>query len=370
MNRFIHSRLVMLSRWGVQYMHMKKSLYIGLPLVGLLLVPLVAFALSADVEAQIAALRLQITQIMVQIAALQKQDTPKEWCHTFNTNLRIGDRGIDVRALGVALDKEGFSAAYAEGRTEPISDDGVFIDPTASAVVGFQEKYKSKILTPAGLAHGTGYVGAGTRRKLNQLYGCVKPIPPPPTNQIVCAQDAKQCSDGSYVSRTGPKCEFKACPNSNDQSNNTVTNWKICRDNYYNYTLKYPENWKVWRRGAGEFYEITTCSGLGGIFSPNIFDSKLPRFILEVHTPQALVKTFHKNDRTVDEYVYNPKFSYDKDTTFKTDIIAGEKAVWIVSPTSTEIVVYHQGMFYSLIFDNLLTESTRTTLLQTFKFVR
>lgn len=29
---------------------------------------------------------------------------------------------------------------------------------------------------------------------------------------VYCAQDAKLCSDGSYVSRTGPKCEFAPCP--------------------------------------------------------------------------------------------------------------------------------------------------------------
>lgn len=27
-----------------------------------------------------------------------------------------------------------------------------------------------------------------------------------------CAQDAKLCPDGSYVGRTGPKCEFAKCP--------------------------------------------------------------------------------------------------------------------------------------------------------------
>lgn len=30
--------------------------------------------------------------------------------------------------------------------------------------------------------------------------------------QVFCTQEAKQCSDGSYVSRTGPQCEFAACP--------------------------------------------------------------------------------------------------------------------------------------------------------------
>ncbi len=28
----------------------------------------------------------------------------------------------------------------------------------------------------------------------------------------ICSQDAKLCSDGSYVSRHGPKCEFSDCP--------------------------------------------------------------------------------------------------------------------------------------------------------------
>jgi membrane-bound inhibitor of C-type lysozyme len=31
-------------------------------------------------------------------------------------------------------------------------------------------------------------------------------------DSVVCIQDAKQCPDGSYVGRTGPKCEFTECP--------------------------------------------------------------------------------------------------------------------------------------------------------------
>ena len=45
----------------------------------------------------------------------------------------------------------------------------------------------------------------------------VTPPPPvggPPPEQIFCTQEAKLCSDGSYVGRTGPKCEFAACPTS------------------------------------------------------------------------------------------------------------------------------------------------------------
>ncbi|HUX35614.1 MAG TPA: hypothetical protein VMV71_01110 [Candidatus Paceibacterota bacterium] len=34
----------------------------------------------------------------------------------------------------------------------------------------------------------------------------------PEIKQIACSQEAKLCPDGSYVGRTGPDCEFKACP--------------------------------------------------------------------------------------------------------------------------------------------------------------
>lgn len=35
----------------------------------------------------------------------------------------------------------------------------------------------------------------------------------PPVNQsVACTQEAKLCPDGSYVSRTGPNCQFAACP--------------------------------------------------------------------------------------------------------------------------------------------------------------
>ncbi|MFA5186250.1 MAG: hypothetical protein WC551_07215 [Patescibacteria group bacterium] len=36
----------------------------------------------------------------------------------------------------------------------------------------------------------------------------VTPQPQP----IACTMEAKQCPDGSYVGRSGPNCEFAACP--------------------------------------------------------------------------------------------------------------------------------------------------------------
>lgn len=39
------------------------------------------------------------------------------------------------------------------------------------------------------------------------------PVDPSATS-VACTMEAKQCPDGSYVGRQGPKCEFAACPTS------------------------------------------------------------------------------------------------------------------------------------------------------------
>ncbi|OHA21804.1 MAG: hypothetical protein A2849_02635 [Candidatus Taylorbacteria bacterium RIFCSPHIGHO2_01_FULL_51_15] len=89
--------------------------------------------------------------------------SPARYCHNFTEPLRVGDEGTDVKALQYVLSLGGFLKAEY---------DGYFGEATAAAVVGFQERYASEILTPAGLTRGTGFVGKSTLAKLNALYGC------------------------------------------------------------------------------------------------------------------------------------------------------------------------------------------------------
>jgi len=120
-----------------------------------------------EIRLQIADLTKRIEELKKQLAELEKEK-PIAWCHTFNKNLKIGDRGVEVEALRYALLKDQGSQAE--------NFDDVFNEFVASWVTSFQEKYKDEILMPVGLAHGTGYVGPATRKKLNALYGCAVPI--------------------------------------------------------------------------------------------------------------------------------------------------------------------------------------------------
>ena len=84
----------------------------------------------------------------------------------FKSDLQTGSRGTEVEELQKCLAKD--AAIYPEGEIT-----GLFGQKTKEAVVKFQEKYKSDILTPSGLTQGTGTVRNSTRKKLNEL--CTKP---------------------------------------------------------------------------------------------------------------------------------------------------------------------------------------------------
>lgn len=56
-------------------------------------------------------------------------------------------------------------------------------------------------------------VGAAGYFALNRQGSQTGAVPAPTPEPVACAQDAKLCPDGSYVSRTAPRCEFAPCPN-------------------------------------------------------------------------------------------------------------------------------------------------------------
>lgn len=62
----------------------------------------------------------------------------------------------------------------------------------------------------------------------------------------VCTMDAKICPDGSYVGRSGPKCEFSECPA-------TYVNGIIYQDNEYGFELTLPQSWSNYYVVNGEW---------------------------------------------------------------------------------------------------------------------
>jgi len=138
-------------------------------LITAVLTTAILFSASGVGAVTIQELMNQIAKLQAQLQALQAQQgtTPSAvWCHTFNANIGMGQKtgNKEVDSLVIALQKEGIleEGTNSEGYDEVL----------ASAVTEFQEKYASEILTPYRLKHGTGFVGLGTRKKLNALYGC------------------------------------------------------------------------------------------------------------------------------------------------------------------------------------------------------
>jgi len=69
----------------------------------------------------------------------------------------------------------------------------------------------------------------------------------------VCTEEAKVCSDGSNVGRTGPNCEFAPCPTEISSATPTsaeTANWKTYT-NIAGYSIKYPASFTTQLLAAG-----------------------------------------------------------------------------------------------------------------------
>lgn len=154
---------------------MKFRFVVSFLLCSVLLTPVVRADEFSSLQQQILSLIQQVTRLQSDLTNLQR--ISQFACVTLNRNLQLGDSGDDVLFLQTSLGKEGFDVGGEKAKKE-------FGELTASAVSGFQQKYSAQILTPLGLKYGTGFVGSGTRAKINSMYGCAAKAPDLSPGQI------------------------------------------------------------------------------------------------------------------------------------------------------------------------------------------
>lgn len=122
--------------------------------------------------------------------------------------------------------------------------------------------------------------------------------------RIVCTQETKQCSDGSYVGRTGPTCEFTSCPIATTSIQSKTADWKTYRNEQYGFEVKYPKKFLDCGEGGwgSALISVRVCEKQ---FSEN-----------ELWQPSLNFGTFDKKSLSIDSFLNEmtePDYSFYED---------------------------------------------------------
>jgi hypothetical protein len=127
----------------------------------------------SELKAKIAELMAQLQVLIVELAKLKGGTAivgvPSTF--SFTNNLQLAMASNDVKYLQIVLNSSSDTQVAAAGVGSLGNETTYFGALTKAAVIKFQNKYSSTVLTPVGLTSGTGYVGPSTRAKLNALLG-------------------------------------------------------------------------------------------------------------------------------------------------------------------------------------------------------
>lgn len=120
---------------------------------------------QSEILGKIAEIEALLNQLKSQLSLFNQPESEESQisCAKLEQNLSYGLKDEKVRCLQEFLKNQG-AGIYPEGLVT-----GYFGALTRTAVVRFQEKYASEILSPLGLFRGTGFVGQNTLAKINQL---------------------------------------------------------------------------------------------------------------------------------------------------------------------------------------------------------
>lgn len=135
--------------------------------LAMLAVAATPFAASAQSMAELIAKNPSLAAIL---APYMAQSTSTASCAgTITKSLKKGMTDAEIVTLQSMLNASADTAVATSGTGSKGMESSYFGAATKAAVIKFQNKYASEVLTPNGLTVGTGMVGAATRAKLNAL---------------------------------------------------------------------------------------------------------------------------------------------------------------------------------------------------------
>lgn len=207
-------------------------------------------------------------------------------------------------------------------------------------------------------------------------------------NGTACTMEAKQCPDGSYVSRTGPNCEFTPCPgiaNNNIVGNDRdehgcigsagytwceekqkclrvweescvdTSNWETYKNTQYGFEFQYPSDWYLYADDPSDIFIQKDKEDLGSVPGPHA--NALEIKINKVNVGETLEKASEK--------LKQPDIKYQQ-SDYTISGIKGMKLVsvcegvgcgapeWIVIKNDN-LYYFNSNLGYSNYFDQIIT---------------
>jgi len=98
------------------------------------------------------------------------------------------------------------------------------------------------------------------------LAGCS--LPWQSSKQVSCTMEAKLCPDGSAVGRSGPNCEFAACPPVQGNINTSITDFNSCAAAGNPVMESYPRQCRANGQTFVEVIKGNSNSNVNGIIEP------------------------------------------------------------------------------------------------------